>query len=618
MKKIVLLVVVFIVGVSIGLVYFTYSKPAPKAAALLPESTLLFVEVPDFPLARDRFVSTEAYALLQEPEVEEFLAGPRDALAKALGFGDSGDPQQARVGETVLRALQGEVFAAVTRLSTTSAQPKPRFVFGADVKRKRLEATAALAQIERRFKATNPGATVSQKKYFGVRYAHWQLADGNQFCHAFLNSLLVVAFEEDDMRDVITRFAGQAAPDSISLGASARFLNARRQMPGGHALLAYLNVEPLMGLVGPLMALAPQSAGMFQKMARIQATAGSVTFADDLVEDVGLVAYSHGDEPSAPASKRKTLALTSPETSFYSMHSVDWSASYAQVMNTVALSGNATLSISAAQFELAVRSQGIRIREDLLAKLGPETATIATWRPSAQFPDLAIVAEFDNTPESRRALNVGLGALKDATLGLPWEEIPYRDETLYTARVGGSIAPTYVTAGKFFILTLTPDYARELLNQLKDGKKTLAANPAFELMTNRLPASGKSLTYCDLQAVYGQLYALAHANASETAPNQLIQLAKLPRAETITKHLSPYMSVTVDTRTSSKSTALSPLGKPLTLLVGVAGGIGAAQPFLAHLPLNIIPGMPTMSSGTGVRLRPRENQTAPSQTPPTE
>ena len=617
MKKVILLIVVFAVAVAVALVYFTYTKPAPKAAALLPESTLLFVEVPDFPRARAQFNSTQAYALLQESEVQEFLAAPRAALANALGLGDAGG-----MDEILLRALQGDVFVAVTRLGTASPQPQPRFVFGSDVKRKRLEATAAVAHLEHRFTAANPGASVSQKKYFGVRYTHWQLPDGHQFCHAFLNSLLIIAVDEDDIRDIITRFAGQAPPDSASLASSAKFENARRQMPAEHALFAYLNVEPLLGLVGPLLALAPQSAGMFQKLVRIQAAASSVTFAGDLVEDVGLVAYSGADAPSAPASPRKTLALTSPDTSFYSVRSVDWSATYAQVMNTVAHSGNATLSVSAAQFEKAVRSQGVRIREDLLAQLGPETAIIATWRPGAQFPDLAIVAGFDNTPESRRSVDAVLDALKDATLGgddqVPWEESSYRDETLRTVRVAGSIAPTYVIVDKFFFLALTPDYARALLGQLKDGKKTLAASPAFGRLTKRLPHAGTTLTYCDLPPVYGQLYALAHANVSTTDTNQFFKLAKLPRAETITNHLAPYASVTVETETSSKTTTLSPLGKPLTLLVGVAGGIGAAQPFLAHLPLNLIPGMPTMSSDTGVRPRPRGNRTAPSQTPPTE
>ncbi|HUK81636.1 MAG TPA: hypothetical protein VLZ12_03295 [Verrucomicrobiae bacterium] len=622
MKKLVLLIVVFIAVVAVGLVYFTYTKPAPEAASLLPESTLLFVDVPDFPLARAQFRSTEAYALLQEPEVQNFLVAPRAALGATLGLGDLGDQQAASGGATVLHALKGELFVALIQFSASSTRVQPHFVLGADVKRGRLEATKVFGRLEHRFAVAYPGASVARKKYLGVPYAQWLLPDGHQFCHAFLNTLLVITTDEDDMRDIITRFTGPAPPDFISLGSSLKFQNARRLMPPGHMLFAYLNVDQLMGPAGKLLALAPRGASMFQGLARIQTAASSVSLAEDLVEDVGLIGYSQRDQPPSPPSRHATLALTSPETSFYSVRSVDWPTAYEEALNTLAHLGNATLSSGTAQFEQIVRDGGVHTREDLFAKLGPETAMIGRWRTGARLPDAAMVAEFDSTPESRHALDVVFGALIEAILGRHdqalWEETVYRDETLHTARIGdSSIAPTYLAVDKFLVLALTPDYARELVNQFKDGKRTLLANPAFELPMKRLPKAAATLTYCDLRTVYSQLYALAHANAS-TDTNQFLQLSRLPQVETIEKHLSPYMSVTVESEKNTASIALSPLGKPLTLLVGAIGAIGAAQPLLAHLPLDLIPGVPTTLSDRVVPPPPRGNQTAPSQTPTTQ
>jgi hypothetical protein len=619
MKKLTLLIVAFIVAVTVGLVYFSYTKPAPNAANLLPESTLLFVDVPNFPLARSQFISTEAYALLQEPEVREFLAVPRAVLANFLEFNHSNGTQAVSGGQLVLRALQGETFVAVTRLS--AAQPvQPHLVFGADVKRKRFEAKAILDRLKGRFKASSPGASVTSKKYLGVRFTQWHLSDGHQFCHALLDSLLVITTDEDDMRDVIARFTGQAPPDSVSLASNAHFQNALQQMPAGHASFAYLNVEQLLGLVGPLLALAPQGAGMFQRVARIQAAASSMSFVRDTVRDLSLVAHSRDDKPPAAPLRCKTLALTSPETSFYSVRSADWAGAYAEGMNTLAHLGNATVSSGAGQFDQEVRDKGVRIGEDLLQKIGPETATIATWRKGAQWPDVAIVTEFQGSPETRRALDIVFGALKDVTVGndqqAPWEENACRDEELRTMHlVGSPFAPTYTATDKFLILALTPDYARELVMQLKEGKETLAANPLYPDITKRRFAAASAVTYCDLQGVYGSLYSLAHANASAADTNLLFQLNKLPSADTIVKHLSPYISITVENERSTTTATVSSLGKPLTLLVGAVGVIGAAQPLLAHLPLDLIPGMPTMSSGTTARPRPTENRTATSQTP---
>ena len=576
--------------------------------------------MPNFPLARAQFSATEAYALLREPEVQAFLAAPRAALAAALELSRSKGSHAVRSEQLVLQALQGEVFIAVTRLGTT--QPvQPHLVIGADLKRKRLEVTAVLDQLERRFVTANPGASVARKKYFGVRFTQWQFRNGRQFCYTMLNSLLVLTTDEDDMRDIITRFAGQAAPDSMPLASSAQFQNALQQMPAGHTLFTYFNVEQLLGPVRSLLALAPQVAGMFERIGRIQTMASSTTFVRDTVRDVSLVAHSRADKPAPSPLQRKTLALTSPETSFYSVRTTDWAAAYSEGMNTLAHLGNSTFSSRAAQFDQNVRDKGVRISEDLLQRIGPETATIATWRKGAQWPDVAIVAEFQSSPESRRALDVVLGALKEATVGndqqVPWEENSHRGETLRTVRlVDSSIAPTYVATDKFFILTLTPDYARELVSHLKEGKETLVANPLFRDLTRRRFVAATALTYCDLRTVYGPLYSLAHANASSSDSNSLFQLDKLPSADAIVRHLSPYVSVTLETERSTTTATASSLGKPLTFLVGAVGAIGATQPLLARLPLDLIPGMPTMSSGTGAPPPPRGNRTASSQTPP--
>ena len=621
MKKLVLAIMFFVVAVAVGLIYFTYTRPSPHVANLLPDSTLLFVEVPDYPLASTQFRSTEAYALLREPDVQEFLAAPRAAIAATLGLSGPEQERAVNTGAKVLNLVKGEVFFAVLRLGASVSRVRSHLVLGVDVKRQRLEATTAVGYFEERIAAGNPGASVARRKYFGVRYSHWRLPDGREFCYAFLNSLWIITTDEDDMRDIISRFTGQAPLETISLGSSVRFQNARRLMPIGNILFACFNVEQLMGIVGPLLTLAPHGSSMLQNIARIQTAASSVTITEDLVEDVGLVSYSRRDTPLSQPLRNKTLAFTSPETSFYSVRSFDWAAAYGEVLNTLAHSGNATLSSAATQFEQALVDKGTHIREDLLARLGPETALLARWRTGARWPDAAMVTEFDGTPDGGRALDAVFVVLNETLLGRSdqarWEQTAYLGETLHTARLADSpFAPTYLMVDRYLILALTADYARELVAQLKTGKRTLAANPSYDVMMKRLPKSATALTYCDLRTVYGQLYSLAHANAGVDT-NAFLQLSKLPQPETIEKHLSPYLAVTTETETHSATVALSPLGKPLTVLVGAAGAIAAAEPLLAHLPLDLIPNMPTPSSNRDVLPPPPGNRTAPSQTPAT-
>src|ERR1017187_10624643 len=80
MKKVIAVLLLLIVVVTAALIFFTFGKPAPRAASLLPESTLAFIDIPDLSKSRTEFTKTEFYALWHEPEVQAFLAKPLAAL----------------------------------------------------------------------------------------------------------------------------------------------------------------------------------------------------------------------------------------------------------------------------------------------------------------------------------------------------------------------------------------------------------------------------------------------------------------------------------------------------------------------------------------------------------
>jgi hypothetical protein len=283
-------------------------------------------------------------------------------------------------------------------------------------------------------------------------------------------------------------------------------------------------------------------------------------------------------------------------------------------MDTIAQSGNATLTAFAAQFERGLNQRGLHLADDVLANLGPELALIGVWREGANLPDVALVAEVKNAAPLRPKIDHAMEALNDAGAGLS-EAQPDLGETLHTWHAGGSVSPSYVVTDKFLILASNADYARALIVQSKNPAPTLAGNADFSKALQRMPAQASSFSYCDLRRVFDALYTLARANAQS---NQYVDLSKLPKTETITKHLAPFLSATVDASDLQRTTTFSPFGKPLTIVVGAAGALGAAQPFLARFVPSFIPTWPTTSSSTAAPPPPRGNQTATSQTPVTQ
>jgi hypothetical protein len=613
MKKTIFAVLVGLVLVSVALYLYTRQKPAPKAAELLPETTLLYVGLPDFPQSRADFRQTQMYALWQEPTVQAFLEKPRAVLRELAGTRKSDSVLDVFLEDRVLGLLEGEVFLAVTHISPPPAVAAG-LVLGADVKQKKLEAQAFLKVLEHDLARQFPNASAAEKRYLGTNYEVWQLTDKLNVCHTFLNSLLVFTLDENLLRDLITRFAGQAPPDAKTLAASARFQKVLKQAPAGHEASVYLNVEQLLGLFGPLLALSPQTGGFIQKFASMEAAGTSVTFTDGLVEDFSVVQYTGTNHVVSPTVERRTLSLTAPDTSLYAVRASELAASYRQTMDSIALAGNATLTTMAVEFDRTLNQRGLRFADDILANMGPELALIATWREGSRLPDMALVAEVKNTDALRPKFDIAMEALKDAApipeVHQPWDAQSYLGETLHTLHVGAEVvSPSYVITDKFLILSLTADYARALVQQSKSSGTTLVGNARFTDTLRRVPASTTSFTYCDLPSVLVALYAQARANAPA---NDYVDFSNLPPIETLTKHLAPFVSATVDTPAAQSTTTFSTLGKPLTILAGVAGTLAAAQPLLAELPDGFIPGLPTMSSGNP----PVRNRMAPSQTPP--
>ena len=215
------------------LVYHTLTKPAPKAADLLPESTLLFVDVPDFSKSREEFRKTAAYALWNEPEVQGLIEKPRAALEEALGLGSSDKKGENGLPTALLNALQGQVFVAVTHVALFP-QMQAGIVVGADVKGKRLEVMGALYKLEKRLKAQYPGGSFSTESHLGAKYSVWEIRPGYPICHVWLNSLSVFTLGDEAMHNVIEQFKHSSSTPAAPLSSSRKYRNVVSRMPEGY------------------------------------------------------------------------------------------------------------------------------------------------------------------------------------------------------------------------------------------------------------------------------------------------------------------------------------------------------------------------------------------------
>lgn len=600
------------IGAVAGLfVYRHFTRPAPKAADLLPETTLLLLDIPDVSRTRAEFRDTELYALLHEPEIAALLERPRRALEAA--FGGSTDDTATKL---ILNALQGELFLAVTSVSMIP-NLDAGVVVGADVKTDRLQAIAGIIALKKRLRELHPNAQFVDKSHRGTKYELWDIRPGLTVCHASFNSLMLFTLGEPAMRAVIDHYVREKTAGA-SLATSPGLAAVMNHVPADHELLAYINVPEITTLLSPLLMFAPQSATVMQKLSRLRAFGYSVTLQDRGVREVTVSAYKAAESTPPRVVERKTLAFTSPQTLLYTAVGADLAAGYDELMQNLSQAGQPTWTVAATKFERSLRARGVRIREDLLVKLGPETGLIAQWRDGTRFPDAALVTEISDAAKVRPALDTAMDVLREtATEEIEdapvWEETRTAGHTMRTIRIGaGLVAPTYVTTGRFLIVALTPEFARELIARETSPAPTLAGNSEYEKATASFPATANAYSYCDVRGFFTPVYQLVAGILSNAEGSAYFDPEKLPKPETFTKHLFPFTSTTVVEGPAMIKTTFSPVSVPMIAVTAGALAAGASAPFLESLTP---PLAPTSSSDTDAPPPAPENQTEESGTP---
>jgi hypothetical protein len=602
-KHTVILLLVTLAAGAAAVWRFNTTPPAPKAAELLADSTVLLVKLPDITRTREQFPKTAAHALCREPQMQALLQDMQGALMQYLGAPKQSDRTQFSP-ISVFDPARGEVFFAVAECTfTPRLHLKP--VLGMDVRRYFLLTKLALRWREFRIRSWNPNARFATRQHCGISYRVWELNPETHIHFVFLNSLLVYTLDEDVLRDLVERFTHRAPGDFMPLAVSSKYRNAIAQLDTAPELLVYFNPATLHN-AWPISLWSSHA----------ESIALSTTFLDTQIRDLRYTLYRAPKHKPTPLARFQTMLLTSPQTTFYRVGTMNLETDYRELLDTIATSGDRALMSQFTQFERLLRRNGIRPDEDLFRHLGPETALLVNWRNAARAPDIALVVELRNLDQLRLRLDVAMTALKEnfltAHAAAPWDVTQFHGETLRTVRFQTSvIAPTYFTTDDFLVIASSPDYARELVSQIKELVPSLAMNADYQQAMKLIPTNAFTHTYCDLRALVPPLLTSVRAGL-QREPTQFFDTKKIPATETITKHLAPLVSVAMTDGHNTSTVTISPLGKPITMALGAFAAYYSLRPYFAATPA-----ASTVSSNTAARLPPRENRKATSPAPPT-
>jgi hypothetical protein len=550
MKKLIWVLVALLVVVVGGVVAYFLLQPEKRyeAADLLPGNAIFFLQIPDVDQARDAYGQTPLAKIASEPSLSHLFEARSQLFANQ-------NKKMAMVVEPLLDMLsmaQKEFFVAVTEVSIA-----PRFdvglILGLDAGNRTEELRKAVTAWLLKTQGDYPDTEIKSEEFAKVPYQTLKISDNGELAVAHLGNLTLISFGRKPLLAAIGHAQkGQKDPQPALKGSPYYELAGKlhggkiRYLFNPHAVSGLLKLAAQMG--------GQQAAGLEQ----VTAMVGSIGWGDVGFQNT-LVKYVPDEQREAVMYddlykwERKSLKLAPKESMIYLAASFNLSRAFEYMMtklesyNQQPATAKATAPIHGAMEFL--EAGGIRLKEDLLAHLGPEVGFSFQW--SQFLPTLSLTAEAKNPPALQQTLDklTEMIRTQDPT-GTMVGQGQTQGGIAYTSLQDPGVPfvqPTIALANNFLLLSLSKSGLEEAL-QTQDGKREgLESAESFKKISDHILPDSGMVWFIDTKPLFSQVYDLIRRSVAvmETSPlvaqNLPFDVGKLPEGEPIARHLTPFV-----------------------------------------------------------------------------
>ena len=483
-----------------------------SAAALVPQDTAFFLQIPDAIKNREAWHQTDLYALYREPAVQEFLSKPAGQMSKQGGLADAWRESGA------LRMR--EVFLATNTFDTV------RFVGGFEFRCDQKTATGIIETWKSRLMEKSPGAQRTTLEY--EKHSVDVITAGIPVASSFADNRFLVASNVDDLKTMLDRIDHRIK--TPALDSDENFRAAVKQMPAKCGWMFYLQPKQLAQKLASLRAQNGRS-GEETILERIQSFSHAMTFEGGKIKDVEFTAMPRLIDGKLT---RDTLSNTSADTFLYIaslfnlQQQIDW---------TRQSSGAPILQ----QITGALSRAGIT-PDDWKKAFGDEITVLADWPANTRMPTAVA------TLAVRDAIRAGKIVRAIAEMS-GWQSAALNNVQYFTATsgVGGlAISPTVAVTEHMLIFGIDPTGVRRAAAQ-QPSASPLTTTAGFKTAVKAVPEPQQMFFYLDLAMLYSRLDAtlrpiLQMAAAFVPGFAQGMDATKLPPVEVVTRHLSPVVA----------------------------------------------------------------------------
>jgi hypothetical protein len=532
-----------------------------SVAELLPKSTLLFVAVPDFNRARERWHTSDLDALWREPSVQAWLQKP---LAT---WRDNRAPQAQLEDFLQLKPTNG--FVALTSIDAN--EPKLiggfRFNVSGDKAREFIDARrAALMKRDPSFRRAT--LTYNQRDIETMTSRKFTLAS------AFAGDWFFVSNNVASLQALIDRADRRAPQTHDSLRESDAFKSAIAPLPTDYAATFFFDPQPFVQKLLPVVAMTGQTfaSAQLQKLNEMRGLAGTLGF--DHGKMRGTVFAVMPRVAEGKKLTRPSLTTAGANTFFYFDSLTNWNSGSQLAAGAAAGALPAFLT----RFSATLVRLGISTG-DFRAAFGDELEWIGQWPPATRWPSVLATMTVKDPARAKKIIDALASAQTESE---SWTRSEKDGITFYTLPSLGTFAPiafTIALSEKKLVVSTDAGAVETALLEKPPAGDTLAASRAFREASGTVAKPDTAFSYIDTRMIFERADAtlrpmLLLAATFNRSLNSKLNASQLPPADDIAKHLSPIVMSQRYTSGGYLTESTGPITFNQAVFVG-AGSVGA-------------------------------------------
>lgn len=579
-KTLSVLVVLLALGAAGGAVYLFQKGNRPGGASsaavggYLPAETLLLLSLPDLNQTVADWKTTDLYKIWTEPQIQAFFAKPLSKL-----------PADADFNATLTRIAKIEprnAFIALTSLDEKTNQP--HLVAGFEFKGSSADVDALIAPAKDSLRRSTMNGKADLINYQGHPVETFDDGNGKVGTSVYVNDWYLVGNDVALLESTIDRLEHRApASDKPALDKDADYQAVLAKLPAEHATLIFARVQPFMSRIYALAAASGQTIDPAQQAeaAKIHAVGATTRIENGKLRDT-IYDLAPGHR-SPPATLGMTaLPLASTDTLFFATGVLTFpdhlDLPAADASGASAAPGAAGLA-SLRELAAMLDAHGLKLA-DLRAAFGNEGALQLDWAANSAQPRLLASLDVRDSAKAGKFVD-NLTNTLDAEAA--WQVSHADGLTFHTLASPGVsfVSPTLTLTDKHLVLGLNPPEVHDAARREKTPAPNFTGSETYKAALATVSKPNEAFAYLDsktfFERAYGALKPFAMLGTAFMFPQSgdYVDLAKLPDAETISKHLSPAVlsESSDDAGILLESVGSFTYGEAVVAVAGAAGAV---------------------------------------------